>query len=117
MENEVMDTMTEVIDIDKAEEVLELVVMSDYSKGFIHGGVAVGGALAVKKTDYPLYEEIFRLTYPTADPTGWLQEYFEEKAEKEYFTVPHAGHAQSSTLAPVMYWNNVYNFIKKHTSI
>ena len=38
-------------------------------------------------------------------------------AYKEYFTVPRAGHAQSSTLAPVMYWNNVYNFVKKHTSI
>lgn len=45
-----------------------------------------GNAQVLKKTDYPLYEEIFRLTYPTADPTGWLQEYFEEKAEKEYFT-------------------------------
>lgn len=45
-----------------------------------------GNAQVLKKADYPLYEEFFRLTSPTADPTGWLQEYFEEKAEKEYFT-------------------------------
>ena len=44
-----------------------------------------GNARVLKKTDYPLYEEFFRLTSPTADPTGWLQEYFEEKVEKEYF--------------------------------
>ena len=45
-----------------------------------------GNAQVLKKADYPLYEEFFRLTSPTADPTGWLQEYFEEKVEKEYFT-------------------------------
>ena len=45
-----------------------------------------GNARVLKKADYPLYEEFFRLTSPTADPTGWLQEYFEEKVEKEYFT-------------------------------
>ena len=45
-----------------------------------------GNACVLKKTDYPLYEKFFRLTSPTADPTGWLQEYFEEKVEKEYFT-------------------------------
>jgi len=45
-----------------------------------------GNAQVLKKSDYPLYEEFFRLTSPTADPTGWLQEYFEEKTEKEYFT-------------------------------
>ncbi len=45
-----------------------------------------GNAQVLKRTDYPLYEEFFRLTSPAADPTGWLQEYFEEKAEKEYFT-------------------------------
>ncbi len=45
-----------------------------------------GNARVLKKTDYPLYEEFFRSTSPTADPTGWLQEYFEEKVEKEYFT-------------------------------
>lgn len=45
-----------------------------------------GNAQVLKKSDYPLYEEFFRLTSPTADPTGWLREYFEKKAEKEYFT-------------------------------
>ena len=45
-----------------------------------------GNAQVLKKSDYPLYEEFFRLVSPTADPTGWLQEYFEEKVEKEYFT-------------------------------
>lgn len=44
-----------------------------------------GNAQVLKKADYPLYEEFFRLTSPTADPTGWLLEYFEEKVEKEYF--------------------------------
>lgn len=43
-----------------------------------------GNAQVLKKADYPLYEEFFRLTSPTADPTGWLQDYFEEKVEKEY---------------------------------
>ncbi|MBE5817657.1 MAG: GNAT family N-acetyltransferase [Clostridiales bacterium] len=44
-----------------------------------------GNAKVLKKSDYPLYEEFFRLNSPNADPSGWLQEYFEEKAEKEYF--------------------------------
>lgn len=45
-----------------------------------------GNARILKKSDYPLYEKFFRLISPTADPTGWLQDYFEEKTEKEYFT-------------------------------
>ena len=45
-----------------------------------------GNARILEKSDYPLYEEFFRLTSPNADPTGWLQEYFEEKTEKECFT-------------------------------
>ena len=44
-----------------------------------------GSARILKKSDYPLYEEFFRATSPKADPSGWLREYFEEKAEKEYF--------------------------------
>ncbi|MBQ8495900.1 MAG: GNAT family N-acetyltransferase [Clostridia bacterium] len=44
-----------------------------------------GNARVLKKSDYPLYEKFFRLTSPKANPTGWLQEYFEEKVEKEYF--------------------------------
>lgn len=38
-------------------------------------------------------------------------------AEKEFFTVRHAAHAESSTKAPVLYWNNVYNFVKKYISL
>ena len=45
-----------------------------------------GNAQVLKKTDYPLYEEFFRAASPSADPSGWLQEYFEDKVEKEYFT-------------------------------
>lgn len=45
-----------------------------------------GNARVLKKSDYPLYDEFFRLTSPTANPTGWLQDYFNEKVEKEYFT-------------------------------
>lgn len=44
-----------------------------------------GSARILEKSDYSLYEEFFRATSPKADPSGWLREYFEEKAEKEYF--------------------------------
>lgn len=56
-----------------------------------------GNARILKKEDYPLYEAFFRKTSPSADPTGWLQEYFEEKAEKEYF----AGYFSEGTLVSV----------------
>ncbi len=56
-----------------------------------------GNARVLKKSDYPLYEEFFRLNSPKANPTGWLQDYFEEKAEKEYFT----GYIQDSKLVSV----------------
>lgn len=36
--------------------------------------------------DFPLFEAFFRETHPTADPDGWLSEYFLEKASKGYFT-------------------------------
>ncbi|MBQ7076944.1 MAG: GNAT family N-acetyltransferase [Lachnospiraceae bacterium] len=54
----------------------------------IFGGEIItdyGKARVLKAEDYPMYEEFFRITEPEADPTGWLQEYFEEKAAKEYF--------------------------------
>ncbi len=35
-------------------------------------------------------------------------------APKEFFTVKHAAHAESSTKAPTLYWTNVYNFVKKY---
>ncbi len=38
-------------------------------------------------------------------------------AEKDFFTVRNAAHAESSTKAPVLYWNNVYNFVKKYISL
>lgn len=44
-----------------------------------------GAARLLKKDDYPAYETFFRRCSPAADPTGWLQEYFEEKSAKEYF--------------------------------
>ena len=44
-----------------------------------------GSARILEKSDYQLYDEFFRATSPKADPSGWLREYFEEKAEREYF--------------------------------
>ncbi|MBE6791590.1 MAG: alpha/beta hydrolase [Ruminococcaceae bacterium] len=38
-------------------------------------------------------------------------------AEKEYFTVKSAAHAESSTKEPKLYWTNVYEFIKKHIEL
>lgn len=35
-------------------------------------------------------------------------------AEKEYFTVKGAAHAESSTKDPKLYWTNVHTFLKKH---
>ncbi len=35
-------------------------------------------------------------------------------AEKEYFSVKGAAHAQSSTYNPSLYWNNIYNYLRKH---
>lgn len=42
-------------------------------------------AKILKDTDFSLYEELFRSTKPTANPDGWLYEYFIEKTAKEYF--------------------------------
>ncbi len=56
-----------------------------------------GNAKILSNADYPLYEEFFRLTSPTADPTLWLREYFEEKVAKEYFT----GYFMNSKLVSV----------------
>ena len=41
----------------------------------------------------------------------------EARAEKEYFTVKSAAHAESSTKEPKLYWTNVYEFIKKHIEL
>lgn len=56
-----------------------------------------GNACVLKKSDYPLYEEFFLLNSPKANPAGWLQDYFEEKTEKEYFT----GYVQDGKLVSV----------------
>ena len=45
-----------------------------------------GSARILQTADYPLYEAFFRESAPHADPTGWLQSYFEERAAKGYFT-------------------------------
>ncbi len=37
-------------------------------------------------------------------------------AEKEFFTVKSAAHAESSIKEPKLYWENVYNFVKKHVT-
>ena len=56
-----------------------------------------GNARVLKKSNYPLYEDFFRLNSPKANPTGWLQDYFEEKVAKEYFT----GYFLNGTLVSV----------------
>lgn len=44
-----------------------------------------GNARILKESDYPLYKEFFCKANPEADPEGWLEDYFTEKAAKEYF--------------------------------
>ena len=39
-----------------------------------------GAAKALAPADYPLYEAFFREAYPNAEPDGWLEDYFTEKA-------------------------------------
>lgn len=39
-----------------------------------------GAARALKPADYPMYEAFFREAHPNADHSGWLQDYFTEKA-------------------------------------
>ncbi len=51
-------------------------------------------------------------------PFRMLGEVYEAcSAQKEFFTVKKAEHAQSSTLAPKLYWTNVYNFVKKYIEL
>lgn len=45
-----------------------------------------GDARILTIADYPLFESFFRMNKPNANPDGWLQEYFVEKASKGYFT-------------------------------
>lgn len=43
-------------------------------------------ARILTEEDYPLYEEFFVSTNPGCDPSDWLNDYFMEKARKEFFT-------------------------------
>lgn len=54
-------------------------------------------AKILRESDYPLYETFFRATKPTADPNGWLYEYFIERTAKEYFV----GYIKSGKLVSV----------------
>lgn len=45
-----------------------------------------GNAKALSIEDYPFFEDFFRETHPTANPNGWLSEYFIEKASKGYLS-------------------------------
>ncbi len=45
-----------------------------------------GGAKVLSTAEYPLYESFFRKVSPGGNPSGWLYEYFTEKAAKGYFT-------------------------------
>ena len=74
-----------------AEEVIEAVRREHRLtelKLFLFAGEKVNdfkNARLLGKEDYPLYEEFFRATNPDADPEGWLEEYFLEKAERGLF--------------------------------
>lgn len=51
MDKEMVKEVVEVVnvDTDKALELGEEIMMSDYTRGFLHGGIAVSGAYGVKK--------------------------------------------------------------------
>lgn len=56
-----------------------------------------GNAKILKASDYPLYEAFFHSIHPNANTDGWLEEYFIEKTEKEYF----AGYLSENKLVSV----------------
>ena len=51
MDKEMVQDVTEVIEVDtdKVLEIGEQIAMSDYTRGFLHGGIALGAALGAKK--------------------------------------------------------------------
>lgn len=51
MENEMIKEVSEIIEVDteKVMEIGEQIAMSDYSRGFLHGGIALGAGIGVKK--------------------------------------------------------------------
>ena len=51
MDKEMVQDVTEVIEVDtdKVLEIGEQIAMSDYTRGFLHGGIALGAGIGVKK--------------------------------------------------------------------
>ena len=51
MDKEMVQDVTEVIEVDtdKVLEIGEQIAMSDYTRGFLHGGIALGAGLGAKK--------------------------------------------------------------------
>ena len=45
-----------------------------------------GAARILNKDDFKIYKRFFSLIHPKINSDDWLQEYFEEKVNKEYFT-------------------------------
>lgn len=74
-----------------------------------------GNARILKESDYPLYKDFFCRANPTVNPEGWLEDYFTEKAAKEYFVGYLLGGALVSVCdAPDMpYMENII----QHTGI
>lgn len=56
-----------------------------------------GNAKILSAGDYPLFEDFFRKTHKSADPDGWLCDYYSEKAGKGYF----AGYFKDGRLVSV----------------
>ena len=51
MDKEMVQDVTEVIEVDtdKVLEIGEQIAMSDYTRGFLHGGIALSAGLGAKK--------------------------------------------------------------------
>ena len=51
MDKEMVQDVIEVIEVDtdKVLEIGEQIAMSDYTRGFLHGGIALGAGLGAKK--------------------------------------------------------------------
>ena len=51
MDKEMVQDVTEVIEVDtdKVLEIGEQIAMSDYTRGFLHGGIALGAGIGAKK--------------------------------------------------------------------
>ncbi|MBR4865420.1 MAG: GNAT family N-acetyltransferase [Clostridia bacterium] len=74
--------------------------MPKHMRLFTFGGEAVfdyRNAKILEPTDYSLFASFFRKAYPTANPDGWLYDYFTEKTEKEYM----AGYIENGVLVSV----------------